>query len=105
MIHGPITLNGSNSLRPSKRQVKGVMGTRPAAHGFPHSADDGQLVGVGTWWDGRQGGSRGKSGLEGTAALAAAAHLPPTDEKREDWRSYVRRCKASFGENVTRQTC
>ena len=87
-----------------ERQVKGVMGTRPAAHRFAHPADDGQFVGVGTRCDGREGWSRGKSGLEGAAALATATHLPPADEEGEHGKSRLRRGEASFGENVPRRT-
>lgn len=85
--------------------MKGVMGTRPAAYRFAHPADDRKFVGVGTWRDGRNRWSRGKSGLEGAAALATAAHLPPADEEGECWGSRLRRGEASFWENVTRQTC
>lgn len=62
-------------------------------------------MGVGTWWDGRERCSRGKSGLEGAAALAAAAHLSPADEEGERRRSRLRRGEASFRENVARETC
>lgn len=81
------------------------MRTRPAAYRFAHSAYDRQLVGIGARWDGSQGWSRGKSGLEGTAALAMAAHLPSANEKGEHCRSHLRRSEASFGENISRQTC
>lgn len=101
-----VVMSSEAHLRPSslERQMKGVMGTRPAAYGFAHPANDGQLVGVGTWWDGRKRWSRGKSGLEGASALATATHLPPADEEGEGRRSRLRRGEASFGENITRQT-
>lgn len=85
--------------------MKGIMGTRPAPHRFAHPADDGQFVGVGTWRDGRKRRSRGKSGLKGAAALATAPHLSPADEEGERRQSRLRRREASFGENVTGQTC
>lgn len=80
--------------------MKGVMGTRPAPHRFAHPADDGQFVGVGAWWDGRNGWSRGKSGLEGPAPLATATHLPPANEEGEHRKSRLRGGEAGFGENV-----
>lgn len=85
--------------------MKGVMGPRPAADRFAHPADDGQFVGVGAWRDGGKRRSRGKSGLEGPAALAAAAHFPAADEEGEHRKSRLRRGEAGFGEDVTRQTC
>lgn len=84
--------------------MKGVMGTCPAAYRFAHPADDGQFVGVGAWRDGGKGWSRGESGLEGPAALAAATHLPPADEEGEHWNPRLRGGEASFGENVPGQT-
>lgn len=81
------------------------MGTRPAPYRFPHPADDGQFVSVGTWRDGGKRRSRGERGLEGTATLAAATHLPPADEEGEDWRAGLRRGEARFGENIPRETC
>lgn len=87
-----------------ERQVKRVMGTCPAAYRFAHPANDRKFVGIGTWWDGRKRCSRGKSGLEGAAALATATHLPSTDEEGECWRSCLRTGEASFGENITGQT-
>lgn len=66
-----------------ERQMKGVMRTRPAAYRFAHSANDRKFVGVGTWWDGRKRWSRGKSGLEGAAALATSTHLSPADDEGE----------------------
>lgn len=80
------------------------MGTSPAAYRFAHPSNDRKFVGVGTWWDGRKRGSRGKSGLEGAAALATATHLAPTNKEGECRRSGLRRSEASFGENVTGQT-
>ena len=94
-----------SELAPLERQVKGVMGTRPAAHRFAHPADDGQLVGVGTRRHGGEGRSRDEGGLEGPAALATAPHLPPADEEGEHRESRLRGGEASFGENVARQTC
>lgn len=79
------------------------MGTTPSPYGSAHSANDRKFVGVGTGWDSRRGWRRSKTGLEGAAALAAAAHLPPADEEGEGRGSGLRRGEPSLGEHVTRK--
>lgn len=89
-----------SSILRLQRQVKGVMGTCPAAYRFAHPADNRKFVGIYARWDGRQRWSKGKSDLEGAAALTTATHLSSADEEREHRRSWLSRGKASFGENI-----
>lgn len=79
------------------------MGACPVAHGFPNPANNGKFVGKHARGDDGEGGRRGENGLKGASALAAAAHLPPSDEEREARMAHLIRSKASFGKQVARQ--
>lgn len=80
------------------------MGAGPAPHRFAHSADHRQLVGVGSWRNGRKRRGQSKRGLKGAAALASPTHLPSTNDEGEHRRSGVMRGEAGFGENVSSQS-
>lgn len=88
-----------------KWQVQGVMGTCPVAYRFSNPANNGKFMGKHTRWNGRKGWSRCKNGLKGASALAAATHLPPSNEEREPWMSDLIRGETSFGEDVTWRSC
>lgn len=83
-----------------KRQVKRVMGTRPAAHRFADSPDDRQLVGVSTRREGSKRWSWSKARLE-APSLTASPHLPPANDERESRRSSLRQRETGFRKNVS----
>lgn len=79
------------------------MGTCPVAYRFSNPTNNRKFMGKDTRWDGRKGQSRRKNGLKGAPALAATAHLAPSDKEREPWMSDLIRGETSFGEDVTRR--